>query len=177
MPRHEEWLVDIANSELRFTVSHLVIAKISGRFTRWEATVHLDPIDVRCSSVEVVIDAASIDTGNAERDAHLRSPDFLNTTRHPQIRFTSREVVPAGQGDYLMSGELTLLGRSLPMTLFVSDEGRIRDAAGRARAAFTAHGGFNRRDFGMLEDRRLGAGKLIVGELVDVQIEAEAVLA
>lgn len=169
----QEWRVDPVHSELRFTVSHLVIAKISGRFTRWRATVLLAMDDVRRSSVEVVVDAASVDTGNAERDAHLRSPDFFDVARYPEITFRSREIIPAGDGDYLINGELSLLGKLRPMTLFVADDGRAQDEGGSARAAFTAHGGFNRRDFGMAEEGLAGA-KLVIGDMVDVNVEAEA---
>jgi polyisoprenoid-binding protein YceI len=169
------WEVDPAHSELRFTVSHLVIAKISGRFSRWRTTVRLDEADVRRSGVEVVIEAASLDTGNPARDADLRSDAFLDVGHHPHIRFRSLEIVPAGEGDFLVNGELTIRGVAQPVTLFVADKGRIRDPGGRTRAAFFAHGEFDRREFGMRAESKLDTGGFIVGDRVEVQVEAEAV--
>jgi polyisoprenoid-binding protein YceI len=170
----ETWGIDIAHSELRFTVRHLVISKVSGRFTRWRANVWLEP-EVRHSAVEVVIDAASIDTGNEERDRHLRSAEFLDVERHPELSFHSREILPAGDGDYIVNGDLTIRGLTRPVTLFVTDHGRVRDDSGVNRAAFFAHGGFDRRDFGIRWHDKAGAGALIVGDEVEVHVEAEAV--
>jgi polyisoprenoid-binding protein YceI len=171
------WKFEAANSELRFTVSHLVIAKISGRFSRFWCTVHLDEQDVKRSSAELVIDAASIDTGNAERDEHLRSAAFLDIHHHPTIRYRSTEIVPAGRGDYLVNGELTIRGQTLPVTVFVTDRGRVRDDQGRNKAAFYAHGGFNRQEFGITWHDTMDSGAVIVGDEVEVHVEAEALQA
>jgi polyisoprenoid-binding protein YceI len=173
-PTQSAWDIDTVHSELRFTASHLVIARISGRFASWRARVHLDEADVRRSSVEVAIDAASLDTGNPARDADLRSREFLDAAHYPQIRFRSIEIVPAGDGDYLVNGELMIRGVARPVTLFVSDNGRIQDPSGRTRAAFFAHGEFDRQEFGMRSHSALDAGGLIVGDRVEVHVEAEA---
>jgi len=174
-PTETRWEIDTVHSELRFTVSHLVIAKISGRFASWRATVRLDDEDVRRSQVEVAIEAATIDTGNPARDADLRSREFLDVAHYPQIRFRSVEIVPAGDGDYLLNGELLIRGQAQPVTLFVADKGRIRDPSGHTRAAFFAHGEFDRRDFGMRAHSALDTGGLVVGDRVEVHVEAEAV--
>jgi polyisoprenoid-binding protein YceI len=174
-PTHTTWEIDPAHSELRFTVSHLVIGRISGRYGHWRTTVRLDEADVRRSSVEVAIDAASLDTGNPARDADLRSRQFLDVEHYPQIRFRSIEIVPAGGSDYLINGELMIRGVARPVTLFVSDKGRVRDPGGRMRAAFSAHGEFDRREFGMRSESKLEAGGFIVGDRVEVHVEAEAV--
>jgi polyisoprenoid-binding protein YceI len=173
--RDSLWTIDAAHSELRFTVSHLVIARVSGRFARWSGTVWLAHPDLRRSVVDIAIEAASIDTGNPERDAHLRSPDFLDTEIFPMIRVRSIDVVPAGDEDCLVNGELTIRGVSRPVTIVVSDQGRIRDEHGRQRAAFSAHASFNRRQFGILWHQTADAGTAIVGDQVEVHVEAEAV--
>jgi len=173
-PPRTTWKIEAANSELRFTVSHLVISKVSGRFGRFWGTVHLDEEDVRRSTAELVIDAVSIDTGNAERDDHLRSPAFLDARHHPAIRFRSTEIVPAGRGDYLVNGELTIRDLTQPVTVFVTDRGRVRDDRGKLKAAFYAHGGFNRQEFGMSWHNTMDSGALIVGDEVEVHVDAEA---
>jgi polyisoprenoid-binding protein YceI len=168
------WKIDAGSSELRFTVSHLVISKISGRFARFWGTIEVDDASPERSTAELVIEAASIDTGNAERDAHLRSAAFLDAHRYPSIRFRSVEVVPAGHGDYMINGELTIRGQTQPVTMFVNDRGRVRDDEGRMRAAFYAHGGFDRQQFGVSWHETAAAGRLIVGDEVEVQVDAEA---
>ena len=173
-PQRTTWKIDAAHSEMRFTVSHLVIAKISGRFKRFWGTVHLDEANLTRSAVELVIDAASIDTGNGDRDAHLQSTEFLDVHHYPIIRFRSLEVVAAGDGDYLINGELTIRDQTRPVTMFVTDRGRVRDDRGSHKAAFYAHGGFNRQEFGVSWSNTMDSGALIVGDEVEVSMEAEA---
>jgi polyisoprenoid-binding protein YceI len=169
------WTIDTAHSELRFTVSHLAIARISGRFARWSGTVWVGHPDIRRSIVDVAIEAASIDTGNPARDAHLRSPDFFDAEHFRLIRFRNIDVVAADDGDFLVNGEMTIRGVSRLVTVVVSDRGRVRDEHGRQRAAFSAHAAFDRRQFGVRWHQTVAAGALVVGDQVEVDMEAEAV--
>src|SRR5262245_550544 len=102
------WKVDSAHSEIHFTVRHMVVAKVRGVFTRWDADLQVDEADLTRSNVEVKIDASSIDTRQPQRDGHLRSPDFFDVEKFPELRFVSKRVMPAGEGEWKVVGDLTI---------------------------------------------------------------------
>src|SRR5947207_6961338 len=131
------WNIDIAHSGINFAARHMVFAKVRGRFDAWSGTVALDDQDLVRSTVEVSIDSASIDTGNADRDKHLRSPDFLDVERFPKLGFKSTRIEKSGSG-YRIHGPLTIRDVTREVVLEAEDGGRAKDPWGNERAAFTA---------------------------------------
>jgi polyisoprenoid-binding protein YceI len=171
----ERWAIDSSHSEVRFKVRHLVIAKVTGRFTRWSGTALAPDNDFTRASVEVTIDASSIDTGVADRDAHLRSADFFDTERYPELTFRTRRVEPVSAGHLRLVGDLTMKGVTREVPLDVENLGRVKDPWGNERAAFTATASIDRKDFGLTWNQVLETGGVMVSDRVDLEIEVEAV--
>lgn len=124
------YTIDNSHSDVGFSVRHMVFAKVRGHFTKWTAQLAFDPADPAKSSVEVSIDAASIDTREAQRDTHLRSPDFLDVEKFPKLTYKSRKVEPAGDKKYKVAGDLTIHGVSRDVALEVEELGRGKDPLG-----------------------------------------------
>jgi polyisoprenoid-binding protein YceI len=168
------WDIDVGHSAIHFYVRHMVISKVHGRFARWSGTVALDPQDLTRSSVEVSIDAASIDTQVADRDQHLRSADFLDVARYPTITFRSSRVEKAGDR-YRVVGEIELHGVRREIALDAEFAGTGKDPWGGERAGFSAKASLDRREFGLVWNAALETGGVLVGEKVEIAIEVEAV--
>lgn len=171
------WNIDTSHSGINLTVRHMVFAKVRGRFAHWSGSVALDTDDLTRSSVSVEIDGASIDTGVAERDKHLRSADFLDVERFPKLRFKSTRVESASDSRYRVHGDLTIRDVTRQVTLDMEYGGQAKDPWGNQRAAFTATASLNRTDFGLKWNQALEAGGVLVGERVDIELEVEAVSA
>jgi len=169
-----QWDIDVGHSAIHFWVRHMVISKVHGRFARWSGAIQLDPHDLTRSSVEVEIDMASIDTQVADRDAHLRSADFLDAAKYPQLTFRSKRIEKAGPG-YRVVGDLTLHGVVREVTLDAEFAGTGKDPWGNERAGFSAKTSLDRRDFGLVWNAALETGGVLVGEKVEIAIELEAV--
>ena len=175
MATNESWQGDGAHSSVDLTVWHMVISKVRGRFARWNANLALDTADLSRSTVEVEIDAASIETGVADRDAHLRSPDFLDVQKYPALRYRSRRV-EAVSGDRLrIVGDLTIRGVTREVVLDVEYGGQGKDPWGNQRVGFTATASLNRKDFGLTWNQALETGGVLVADRVDVEIELQAI--
>jgi len=168
------WDIDVGHSAIHFWVRHMVISKVHGRFAKWSGAIELDAQDLTRSSVDVRIDAASIDTQVADRDAHLRSPDFLDVAKHPEITFRSTRIEKAGDG-YRVVGDLGLHGVVREVTLEAEFAGTGKDPWGNERAGFSAKAALDRREFGLEWNAALEAGGVLVGEKVEIAIELEAV--
>ena len=168
------WDIDVGHSAIHFHVRHMVISKVHGRFARWSGALQLDPQDLTRSSVEVAIDAASLDTQVADRDTHLRSADFLDVDRYPQITFRSKRVEKAGDGLRVV-GDLTLHGVTREVELEAEYAGTAKDPWGNERAGFAAKAAIDRRDYGLKWNAALETGGVLVGEKVEITIELEAV--
>jgi polyisoprenoid-binding protein YceI len=171
------WNLDPAHSGINFSVRHMVFAKVRGRFGVWSGKVGLDPEDLTRGNVEVEIDAASIDTGVADRDNHLRSPEFLDVERFPKLRFRSTKVEKAGRDRYRMHGDLTIRDVTREVVLEAEYGGQAKDPWGNQRVAFTATTALDRGDFGLEWNQVLEAGGVLVGERIDIEIEVQAVKA
>lgn len=171
------WNIDATHSGVHFSVRHMVFAKVRGRFGAFSGTVELDDEDLTRSSVAVEIDAASIDTGVADRDQHLRSADFLDAEHFPKLRFVSRKIEKQGTSGYRATGELTIRDVTREVTLDVQYGGRAKDPWGHERAGFTATTTLERGDFGLKWNQVLEAGGVLVGERIDVELEIELVKA
>jgi polyisoprenoid-binding protein YceI len=169
------WDIDTAHSSVGFTVRHLVISKVHGRFVRWSGSLALDEANPGASRIEARIETASIDTNEAQRDAHLRSADFFDAEQHPEIVFRSTGVTKSGERDYRLSGELTISGVTRPVVLEVESLGTAKDPWGGTRAGFSARTSIDRREFGLTWNQALEAGGVVVGEKIEIAIEVEAV--
>lgn len=168
--------IDPAHSEVAFVARHLVFSKVRGRFERFNAVVTIGsgPED---SGVEATIEAASITTGSAQRDEHLRSGDFLDVASFPALRFRSTAVERTGQTSLLVHGDLTIRDVTRPVTLSVAYEGAGTDPWGNARAAFTATTEIDREDFGITWNQALETGGVLVGKKVTIELSIAAVRA
>jgi polyisoprenoid-binding protein YceI len=168
------WDIDVGHSAIHFWVRHMIISKVHGRFARWSGAIRLDEQDLTRSSVDVRIDTASIDTQVADRDAHLKSADFLDVAKYPEMTFRSKRIEKAGDG-YRVVGELSLHGVVREVTLEAEFAGVGKDPWGNQRAGFSAKASLDRRDYGLTWNAALETGGVLVGEKVEIAIELEAV--
>lgn len=171
------WQIDPTHSEVGFSVKHLMISTVRGRFSGVKGSVFLDSDDISRSSVEVEIDATTIDTREEKRDGHLRSPDFFDVEKFPKITFRSRRIEPVGGDRYRVTGDLTIRDVTREVILEATDEGRGRDPWGGERAGFTATGKIDRREFGLTWNQALETGGVLVSNDIKLSIEAQAVKA
>ncbi len=172
---NENWQLDGVHSSVNLTVRHMVISKVRGRFTKWNAKLALDPADLTRSSVEVEIDASSIDTGVADRDNHLRSADFLDVQKYPALRYKSRRVEALSPERLRIVGDLTIRNVTREVALEVEYGGQGKDPWGNQRAGFTATASLNRKEFGLTWNQALETGGVLVADRVDVEIELQAI--
>jgi len=173
--RTDRWEIDSSHSSVHFSVRHLVIAKVRGSFARWSGTVQVPGGDFSKATVAVTIDASSIDTGVAQRDAHLRSPDFFDVEQFPELRFVGKRVQPRPDFETEVVGDLTIRGITREVVLRVEPHGQAKDPWGNVRAAFTAKTSIDRKDFGLTWNQVLEAGGVMVGDRVEIEAEIEAV--
>ncbi|HEX9296215.1 MAG TPA: YceI family protein [Polyangiaceae bacterium] len=169
--------IDVAHSEISFTVRHMMFAKVRGQFKKWNATVAYDGVDPTRSKVEVVIDAASIDTREDKRDAHLRSADFFDAEAFPKITFKSKRIESVGSDQYKVVGDLTMHGVTLEVTFDVEATGAGRDPWGNNRLGFSAKGAINRGDWGLKWNQALEAGAVLVSDKVELEAEVQVIAA
>ena len=167
------WQLDPAHTNIEFAVKHLMIATVRGRFGSAQGTVQVDETNPRAAQVDITIDAASVDTRQEQRDAHLRSPDFFDVARFPTIRFVSRRIEGDSQGEFQLIGDLTIRGVTKEVAVSVSNEGQGIDPWGNNRAGFTASAKIDRRDFGLTWNQALETGGFAVGHEVKLTIDAE----
>jgi polyisoprenoid-binding protein YceI len=170
-----KWTIDPVHSEVGFSVRHMMVSKVRGKFTAFsgEIVTGESPAD---SSVTAEIGLASIDTGNEQRDAHIKSADFFEVEIHPTMTYKST-AVRAGGGDFVLDGDLTLKGVTKNVPLRLELNGFGPDPYGGTRAGFTASAEINRRDFGVNFNAALQNGGAIVSDKVTIHLEIEAVLA
>jgi len=168
------WAIDPLHSEVGFSVRHIMVSKVRGRFTKFSGEL-VTADDVLASSVTAEIDLASIDTGSEQRDGHIRSADFFDVENHPLMTYRSTGLAATADG-YVVDGELTLKGvtKSVPLALEVNGFGP--DAYGGTRAGFTATAEINRQDFGVSWSAALETGGVVVADKVTIHLEIEAVL-
>jgi polyisoprenoid-binding protein YceI len=170
------WQVDPSHSSVAFEVKHMMIATVRGHFREFGGTIEAAP-DPADSKVSGWVDVASIDTGQPDRDAHLRSPDFFDAERYPRMTFESTRIEPLGGADWRMSGELTVKDVTREVTFDAVVQGAGEDPWGNERVGISVRGTVNRNDFGLTWQQRLAAGGMLVGEEVRVLIDVSAVRA
>jgi len=171
----DRWEIDSSHSSLQFSVRHLVIAKVRGSFERWSGTIQVPDGDFSKAAVAVTIDASSIATGVADRDAHLKSPDFFNAAEYPELRFVGTRVQSRSDAEINVVGGLTIRGTTREVVLRVEQHGQTKDPWGNVRAAFTVKASIDRKDFGLTWNQVLETGGVMVGDRVDIEAEIEAV--
>ena len=171
----ERWEIDSSHSGIHFSVRHMVLAKVRGQFSRWSGALLMPDGDLAHASVEVTIDASSIETGVADRDTHLKSADFFDIATHPEITFKGDRVTVLDHDRLQVAGTLTLHGIAREVTLEVENAGRTHDPWGNERLGFAARGSIHRADFGLTWNQILETGGMVVGERVDLEFDIEAV--
>jgi polyisoprenoid-binding protein YceI len=168
------WQLDPKHSTAEFAVRHMMVTTVKGHISGVEGTITLDEGEPTRSSVEATLDAATIDTRDPQRDAHLRSADFFDVERFPKTTFSSTRIEPSGDR-YKVIGDLTMHGVTREVVLDAALEGRQRDPWGSERAGLSAQTVIDRRDFGLTWNQALEAGAVLVGNDVRISIELEAV--
>lgn len=168
------WTIDPSHSGIHFIARHMVFAKVRGSFRSFSGTLELDDADLTRSSVSVSIDAASVDTAEPKRNAHLKSADFFDVERFPTLTFKSKSITKSGDR-YAVTGDLTIHGVQKEVVLDASVEGRGKDPWGGERMAFAAKTSVLREDFGLTWNQALEAGGVLVGNKIEIEIEVEAV--
>src|SRR3984893_8009762 len=171
----ERWEIDSSHSSLHFSVRHLVIAKVRGSFGRWSGTIQVPDGDFSKATAVGTIDASSIDTGVADRDGHLKSPDFFDVAQYPELRFVGKRVQLRSEGEIDVLGDLTLKGITREVVLHVEQHGQAKDPWGNVRAAFSAKTSIDRKDFGLTRKQVLEVGGALVRERVAIEADIEAV--
>jgi polyisoprenoid-binding protein YceI len=173
--RTDRWEIDSSHSGIHFSVRHLVIAKVRGSFSRWSGTIQAPDSDFSKATVDVVIDASSIETGVADRDTHLKSADFFDVATYPELRFSAKRAELRSAGVLDVVGDLTIKGITREVVLSVEHHGLARDPWGNERTAFTAKTSVDRKDFGLTWNQVLETGGVMVGDRIEIEIEIEAV--
>jgi polyisoprenoid-binding protein YceI len=168
------WDIDPVHSVAHFKVRHLMVSNVRGTLGAISGTVTLDEKDLTRSRVEVKIDASGIDTRDAKRDEHLRSGDFLDVAKYPQLTFVSRQVRKEADGSLKVVGDLTIRATTKPVTLEVESlEAAVNDPWGNTKRGATARATINRKDFGLEWNVALETGGVLVGDQVTIEIEVE----
>jgi polyisoprenoid-binding protein YceI len=179
-----KWFFESGHTAAEFSVRHMMVTFVRGHFKNVHGTLVFDPANPSAVSVEVTIDAVGIWTGEADRDAHLKSADFLDVEHHPKITFKGNRVELAGANEAVLTGELTIRGVTRTVPLRVQYLGQWQtpwwedgvDKGPKTRAGFVGTASINRHDFGVSWNGSLGRGGVVVGNTVEITIDAEAIL-
>jgi polyisoprenoid-binding protein YceI len=172
------WQIDPVHTTVEFAVKHMMFTTVRGRFRNFSSTIHIDEDHPDNSTAVAEFDAASVDTGAADRDAHLRSADFLDVEHYPKVTFRTTQVMGAHaeEGDrFEIVGDLTIRGKTIPVTLQAILEGVGKDPWGNERAGFAARTEIDRREWGLMWNQGLETGGVLVGHTVKIEIEAQAI--
>lgn len=169
------WEIDANHSQATFAVKHMMVTTVRGQFKVLRGKLNIDEQDPANSWVEAEVDAASIDTREANRDGHLRSPDFFDVENYPKITFKSTNVEHVGGDEYKVTGDLSMHGVTKPVVFKAEYAGQTKDAYGLQRAGLSARTTINRKDFGLTWNRAIETGGVAVSEDVKIEIDLAAV--
>jgi polyisoprenoid-binding protein YceI len=172
-----KWNIDSAHSGINFSIRHMVVSKVRGRFGKFAGNLDLDDADLTKSTLTVTIDASSVDTGVGQRDDHLRAPEFFGVEQFPELRFHSKRIERLGKDAYRVTGDLTIRDVTGEVALDVEYGGQGKDPWGNERVAFSAKAAIDRTDFGLKWNQVLEAGGVLVGEKVQIELDIQAVKA
>lgn len=169
------WALDALHSTVEFTARHMAISKVRGRFRTFEANVAVGD-SLETSSLSAMVDMGSVDTGNADRDAHLRNSDFFNADTHPQMNFQSTKITDLGEGAFAVAGDLTINGVTNSETLDVVFHGtETFPGDNSVHAGFEATGTINRTDYGIDFNVPLAAGGFVISEKIGIELDIQLV--
>ena len=170
------WKVDTAHSKLGFSARHMVISEVEGQFKDFDINVDAGE-DFSDSEVEVTIKTASIETGNSDRDNHLRSSDFFDAENHPEIKFVSSSLEKISDEEFKLKGDLTIRGITKPIDLDVSFGGKVKDPWGNERVGFQLEGKLNRFDYDLKWNSLMETGGAVVGKIIKLNCHVELIKA
>lgn len=174
--RASEWSVDGSHSSAQFTVRHMMVTDVRGSFNKVEGTVNLDDKDLTKSTVNIDIDVASVDTRDAKRDEHLKSPDFFDAAKNPKITFKSTGIKKVGKGKFKVTGDLTMRGVTKVESFdVVGPTDSIKNPWGMVVRGVSVSGKVNRKNYGVSWNTALDSGGLVVGDEVKIQVDMEIV--
>ncbi len=167
--------IDGAHSSINFKIKHM-LAKVNGRFTDWNGSFDFDPEMKKLGNFKANIKTASINTDNTKRDDHLRSPDFFDATKNPEISFVGKTAKKTGAKTFTVTGDLTMAGKTKPVTFDFEFLGEQKDPMGAVKAGFAGKTKLNRKDFNINWNKKLDQGGFVLGDDVEIEvlIEAEA---
>jgi polyisoprenoid-binding protein YceI len=169
------WNIDPSHTDLEFSVRHMAISTVKGRFQALSGNVETDEAGA-LKAFKVSVDANSINTGDAQRDGHLKSPDFFDVANHPTLEFASTQVTSKGGNHYSVLGNLTMNGQTKPVALEVETSAAIKDPYGMTRTAATGSGKLSRKDWGLVWNQVLELGSVMVSDEVKINLEVEAII-
>jgi len=171
----QKWISDPTHSELQFKVKHLMISKITGSFTDFTVQAETEDEDFQSAQISAKVQLASVATGQADRDKHLKSGDFFDVEANPTMDFTSTKVVKTGDEDYQLDGQLTIKGITKPVSLKLEYGGTAVDPWGNTKAAFSIDGKISRKDWGLTYNAPLEAGGVMISDEVKILGEIQLI--
>lgn len=169
------WKIDNAHSQVQFKIKHLVVTTVSGIFNKFDATAESSKDDFTDAKVTFEADIDSINTGNAQRDGHLKSDDFFNAEKYPKLRFVSKAVKKIDKENYKLEGDLTIRDITKPITLDVVYGGTVKNPYGKTVAGFEVNGKLNRKEYGLKWYAATEAGQIVVSDEVRIEIGVEMI--
>jgi polyisoprenoid-binding protein YceI len=167
------WQIDPVHSEIQFRARHMVVSTVTGEFDRFDATAETDEDSLENAKVRFTAEAASVNTGTPQRDEHLRSDDFFNAEKFPQLIFESTSFEKEGEDNYKMSGDLTIRDVTKPIALQVEYGGEIKDPYGNRRRGFTVTGKVSRKAYGLKYNALIESGGAVVGDEIKINCHVE----
>ena len=170
-----KWVIDPTHSEIGFKVKHMMFTNVSGKFSKFDATIESENNDFENSKIEFTGAIDSITTGNADRDTHLLSPDFFDAAQFPEIKFSATSFAKINEGEYELVGDLTLHGVTKSVKLAADQGGLMKDPWGNTKMALALEGKINRKDWGLNWNSALETGGVLVSEEVRLNIELQFV--
>ncbi len=169
----KSFAVDTAHSRVEFEVRHMMVSKVRGEFTKYEAVIEADPADLTTADIAFKVDMNSIDTRNEDRDNHLRSGDFFEIDKHPEMTFTSAQIVKKDDNEYEVTGNLSIKGVTKSETFDVEYEGAAKDPWGNMKHGFSVEGSISRKDYGMEYNAALETGGVLIGDKIKINLDLE----
>lgn len=170
-----KWSLDPAHSEIQFKIKHLVISTVTGQFTSFDASMETANEDFEGAEIQFSADINSIDTRNDDRDTHLKSDDFFNADEYPKLTFVSESFTKTGDGEYKLTGDLTIRGTTKKVELNADYGGTVVDPYGQTKAGFDVTGKINRKDFGLTWNGVTEAGNVVVSDEVKLILSVQFV--
>jgi polyisoprenoid-binding protein YceI len=170
-----EYKIDPDHSKIAFSVKHLMISEVEGRFSDFAGSFKFDADKGALSAGDFIVQAKSIDTGVTKRDEHLRSPDFFDVAKYPTLSVKNTKVTKVSKDKFKWTGDLNMHGQTHPVTFDLEHKGNIKDPWGNNRAAFTALATINRKEWGLTWNKALEAGGVTVGDEVKLKLDVEAI--